>query len=152
MAYSNFVKFSLSVFIFISFFTNVKFVKAQSSCQATIDEIAMDIKKKGTTVSITKYPIFLEFLGDYNIKRIGRIDISLNPEESRGRRNNTARDIIYSKVLVSSYINKIFDSCMDVGMIFIGLYRQKEEYYGMMDDNNSLEINFFNGESWITIE
>ncbi|WLT40607.1 hypothetical protein NON20_25570 (plasmid) [Synechocystis sp. B12] len=114
---------------------------AQASCQATVDAVAREIRKKGTTVSIH---LFMEsswrekrgqdYLG--NVKRVNAVEFYLNiRDEYIQPESIVASNILNSNVLMKSYANRIFTNCAGTGYVGFGMYRTSwGEDFGMTDD------------------
>lgn len=123
-------------------------VSAQASCQATVDVVIRDIKRKGVGANFivnVNNPYDEWNYNDHNLRnsrRVDMIDITVNPKFTQGRPLYIADNIIESKLLLKSYANRIFSSCLGTGYVIIGKYEPTEsvvgynyEAFGITDDS-----------------
>jgi hypothetical protein len=122
---------------FSSFFwgVGVEPVNGQASCQATVDAVAREIKKKGTTVRVDVLPGGNDH-GPHldNMTRIGSISFAMAGTGRPNREDSVAWNIVNSRILMKSYANRIFSRCGGTGYVSFwvantGIY----EGFGMTD-------------------
>ncbi|MCT0254443.1 MULTISPECIES: hypothetical protein [unclassified Synechocystis] len=103
-------------------------VNAQASCQDTVDAVAKEMRKKGTSVA-------LQIRGEEmnpleNQRRKNSIFMIINSSSKREREN-----IINSTVLLKNHANRILKSCSGTGYVsfFMGGEYSPYEIFGMTD-------------------
>ncbi|MBE9175571.1 hypothetical protein IQ225_10125 [Synechocystis salina LEGE 06155] len=116
---------------------------AQASCQDTLDAVATEMRKKGTSVKIDILPLGFEdehILN--NIIRIGYLQFVLGAQSVRhqnpavyDRQANMARNIINSPVLLRGYANGIFANCGGTGYVNFRLDQTDWDYELLMTDD-----------------
>lgn len=134
---------------FSSFFwgVGVEPVNGQASCQATVDTVLRDIKRRGVKV---EFRVLMDGHDSYsrnseslnNARRKDYIVIDMIPNYFRNDKSvSIADNILESRVLLKSYATKIFQGCQGTGYVEIGRQEPTEavlgynyEIFGMTDD------------------
>lgn len=126
----------LNLLVLTSIVWNINSISAQASCQATVDAVAREIRKKGTTVDVhlDRKNYNQELLA--NKTRIGYIGFILNTKLRTDREGDVAANILHSKVLMKNYSSRVFRNCGGTGYINFGMNGTDwVESFGMTDKN-----------------
>jgi hypothetical protein len=122
-----------------SFFwgVGVEPVNGQASCQATVDAVTREMRKKGTNVDFDVYQGgrgYEPSLG--NTVRVDHIVFGLGGTSRSDRAKSVAWDIVYgSPVLLKGYASRIFSSCGGTGYVtFFVSNTGISTPFGMTDD------------------
>jgi hypothetical protein len=119
---------------------DIDVVKAQGSCQPTVDNVAKEIRQKGTSVRILVYPPSnKEQLT--NSRRIDTIIFVLATKATMSEYKkyvDIATNILYSKVLMKSYATRVFSSCGATGYVDFLMHKTDWRESFMMTDDGKL--------------
>ena len=113
-------------------------VYAQASCQATVDAVAKEMRKKGTKVDMTVNPTrddsgYFSYME--NTTRLGIITFSLGGVLDSNRGHNIANNILSSRVLMKNYASRILNNCRGTGYVEFTLQGSDfTENFGMADN------------------
>jgi len=108
---------------------------AQASCQATVDAVAREIRKKGTNVDVYVYPGGDSASELGNTTRIGSVVYGMSGVGSSNRQHSVASNILHSKVLMKSYASRVFANCGGTGIVSFGENNSDWlESFGMTDN------------------
>jgi hypothetical protein len=90
---------------------------AQASCQATVDAVAREMRKKGTSVGVRVLKGTVEAVSIDNSRRTNSVVFDLDAGLQNDRATFVAINIVESVLLMKSYSNRIFDNCSGTGYV-----------------------------------